>query len=199
MAEPQQAMETLFWVSVLLVAYVYAGYPLLLGLWAQVVNRPVRKSPPQRSEGWPAVSVVLAAHDEARQLHGRVSNLLDQVYPGPLEVIVVSDGSRDDTSEVLAWFGQRIRVIELPRSGKPVALNAGVAAATGEIVVFADARQRFAEDAVRELVANFADADVGGVSGELILDCEYRRCPVGLHDRWRRRTVLEVREVAPQA
>jgi poly-beta-1,6-N-acetyl-D-glucosamine synthase len=191
-------METLFWVSFLLVAYVYAGYPILLGLWAWVVNRPVRKRLPGPGEPWPAVSVVLAAHDEAQQLRGRLSNLLGQIYPGRLEVIVVSDGSVDDTSEVLAWFGRRIRVIELPRGGKPTALNAGVAAATGDIVVFADARQRFAEDAIVELVANFADPDVGGVSGELILDCEYDDAPtdstigggVGLYwtyEKWLRR------------
>jgi cellulose synthase/poly-beta-1,6-N-acetylglucosamine synthase-like glycosyltransferase len=166
-------METLFWVSVLLVAYVYAGYPLLLGLWARAVNRSVRKRLPNAHEPWPAVSVVLAAHNEAPHLHGRIANLLGQRYQGPLEIIVVSDGSVDGTAAVLARFGSRIRVIELPRGGKPTALNAGVAAATGEIVVFADARQRFADDAIHELVANFADPDVGGVSGELILDCEY--------------------------
>ena len=109
MAEPQTAMETLFWVSVLLVAYVYAGYPMLLGLWAWIVNRPVRKRLPGPGEPWPAVSVVLAAHDEAQQLRGRIANLLEQTYPGRLEVIVVSDGSEDDTSDVLAWFGDRIR------------------------------------------------------------------------------------------
>ena len=198
MAEPQKAMETLFWVSVLLVAYVYAGYPMLLGLWAWIVNRPVRKRLPGPGEPWPAVSVVLAAHDEAQQLRGRIANLLEQSYPGRLEVIVVSDGSEDDTSDVLAWFGDRIRAVELPRGGKPTALNAGVSAATGEIVVFADARQRFAEDAIYELVANFADGDVGGVSGELILDCEYDEAPsdstigggVGLYwkyEKWLRR------------
>ena len=198
MAEPQKAMETLFWVSVLLVAYVYAGYPMVLGLWAWIVNRPVRKRVPGPGEPWPAVSVVLAAHDEAQQLRGRIANLLDQNYPGRLEVIVVSDGSEDDTSDVLAWFGDRIRAVELPRGGKPTALNAGVSAATGEIIVFADARQRFAEDAIYELVANFADGDVGGVSGELILDCEYDEAPsdstigggVGLYwkyEKWLRR------------
>ena len=174
---PQQAMETLFWVSVLLVAYVYVGYPLLLGLWARAANRPVRKRAPRSPQKWPAVSVVLAAHDEARQLHRRVTNILEQTYPGRLELIVVSDGSTDNTADVLAWFGKRIRVIELPRGGKPAALNAGVAVATGEILVFADARQRYADDAIVELVANFADPDVGGVSGELILDCEYDDAP----------------------
>jgi cellulose synthase/poly-beta-1,6-N-acetylglucosamine synthase-like glycosyltransferase len=65
-----------------------------------------------------------------------------------------------------------VRLIEIPAGGKPRALNAGVAAATGDILVFADARQRFSTDALRQLVANFADAEVGGATGELVLDCE---------------------------
>ena len=60
----------------------------------------------------------------------------------------------------------------MPAGGKPLALNAGVAAATGDILVFADARQQFCPDALVELVANFADGRVGGASGELVLDCE---------------------------
>jgi poly-beta-1,6-N-acetyl-D-glucosamine synthase len=165
------SMETLFSASVLLVAYVYAGYPLLLALWAAAVRRPVRT----RASGdpnWPSVSVVVAAHNEGPRLSARVTNLLQQRYPGSLEIIVASDGSTDSTRDILERFESRVRLLELPRGGKPLALNAGVAAATGEIVVFADARQRFAPDAIRQLISNFHDPDVGAVTGELILDCE---------------------------
>jgi biofilm PGA synthesis N-glycosyltransferase PgaC len=165
-------METLFWTSVLVVVYVYAGYPLLLAAWSAAAGRPVRKRAVTDARGWPSVSVVVAAHNEGMRLPARVSNLLQQLYPRPLEIIVVSDGSTDSTSRALAPFTSQIKVIELPRSGKPGALNAGVAASTGEIVVFADARQLFAQDTVLQLVSNFADPDVGGATGELILDCE---------------------------
>jgi biofilm PGA synthesis N-glycosyltransferase PgaC len=165
-------METLFWASVLLVAYVYAGYPLLLAMWSAIAGRPVRKGVFPTGRNWPAVSVIVAAHNEGARLPARVANLLDQIYPGPLEVIVVSDGSTDHTHAALARFSNRVRSIELPRGGKPLALNAGAEAAAGEILVFADARQRFTPDAIRELVSNFDDPDVGGVTGELILDCE---------------------------
>ena len=60
----------------------------------------------------------------------------------------------------------------MPAGGKPLALNAGVEAATGDILVFADARQQFCPDALVELAANFDDRRVGGVTGELMLDCE---------------------------
>src|SRR5687767_5173283 len=191
-------METLFWIAVLLVAYVYAGYPLLLALWSRAARRPVRPHA-SNERSWPAVSVVVAARNEASRLSARITNLLEQTYPRPLEVIVVSDGSTDGTRQALATFGSRIRFMELPRGGKPVALNAGVAAASGEIVVFADARQRFAPDAIASLVANFADPQVGAVTGELILDCEEDSAPprettigggVGLYwkyEKWLRR------------
>lgn len=163
-------MEILFWASILLVLYVYLGYPLLIALWAAIAPRPVARS---RARGdWPTVSVVVAARNEADCLPARVSNLLNQNYPNPLEIIVVSDGSSDDTPGALAPYFDRIRFIELPRGGKPRALNAGVAAAHGDIVVFADARQRFASDAIMSLVSNFNDPAIGGATGELILDCE---------------------------
>jgi cellulose synthase/poly-beta-1,6-N-acetylglucosamine synthase-like glycosyltransferase len=165
-------MELLFWVSVLFVAYTYAGYPILLFLWSSLVRRPVRKRSNIGGGTWPTVSVVIAAHNEARHLPGRLRNLLEQRYAGAVEIIVVSDGSTDSTPAVVRSFAGRIRTLEVPRGGKPSALNAGVATATSEILVFADARQRFDRDAIAELVANFDDPRVGGVTGALILDCE---------------------------
>jgi cellulose synthase/poly-beta-1,6-N-acetylglucosamine synthase-like glycosyltransferase len=162
-------METLFWASILLVFYVYAGYPLLLAIWSGLVSRPVAK---RRTLPAPTISVVIAARNEAQRLPARLANLLALEYPTPPEIIVVSDGSTDRTADALVRFGQRVRLIELPLGGKPLALNAGVAAARGDIVVFADARQRFAPNALTDLVANFADPSVGAVTGELVLDCE---------------------------
>lgn len=165
-------METLFWVSALVIAYVYAGYPLLLAVWARAAGRPARKRPYDEGRHWPAVSIILAARNEAGRLPGRIANLLELSYDGPREIIVVSDGSTDDTAAALRPFAGRVRLIEVPAGGKPLALNAGVAAASGDILVFADARQRFGRDTLRELVANFADEEVGGATGELVLDCE---------------------------
>jgi poly-beta-1,6-N-acetyl-D-glucosamine synthase len=165
-------MEIVFWVSVVFVAYVYAGYPLLLAIWSRVGGRAVHKNLPIDGADFPSVSIVVAAHNEGARLAARVRNLREQEYPKPIEIIVASDGSTDNTVAALAPFADHIRVIDLPRGGKPTALNAGVAAARGEIVVFADARQRFAPDAILALVANFADPDVGAVTGQLILNCE---------------------------
>lgn len=165
-------MESLFWVSAFVVAYVYAGYPLLLAAWARVAGAPPRRAAALAPRDWPSLSIIVAARNEAARLRGRIENLLALPYPGPREIIVVSDGSADDPAAALAPFRGRVRLIELPPGGKPRALNAGVAAATGEILVFADARQRFDEHALLELVANFDDEAVGGATGELVLDCE---------------------------
>jgi poly-beta-1,6-N-acetyl-D-glucosamine synthase len=163
-------MELLFWGSLALVLYAYVGYPCVLGLVARVSPWPVRKR--RFDADAPGVSIVMAARNEARRLPGRIDNLLVQTYPGPKQIIIVSDGSTDGTVDTLLPFAGQVDVIEIPASGKATALNAGVAHARHDILVFADARQRFASDALAELVANFADPAVGGVTGELVLDCE---------------------------
>jgi cellulose synthase/poly-beta-1,6-N-acetylglucosamine synthase-like glycosyltransferase len=194
-------MEILFWTSACLVAYVYAGYPVLLAAWAWLAPRPPRKgSFPDGA--WPAISIVVAARNEAPRLRGRIDNLLSLEYDGTREVIVVSDGSTDATADALGGLPSAVRLIEIPASGKASALNAGVAAAAGDIVIFADARQRFDAGALRALVSNFADPAVGGVTGELILDCESGRADstigdgVGVYwkyEKWLRRKESLVR------
>jgi poly-beta-1,6-N-acetyl-D-glucosamine synthase len=120
-----------------------------------------------------SISIILAARNEAARLPARIDNLLALDYPADRrQIIVVSDGSTDDTMRVLEPYRSVVEVIDAPACGKAAALNAGVARASGEILVFADARQMFAPDAVRALIAPFADASVGGVTGELLLDCE---------------------------
>jgi cellulose synthase/poly-beta-1,6-N-acetylglucosamine synthase-like glycosyltransferase len=188
-------MRLLFLFSAAIVAYVYAGYPALLVLWARMADRRPRRQP-FAAERWPSLSVVVAARNEAPRLAARVDNLIDQHYPGRVEILVVSDGSTDDPAAALARFGDAVTLITLSPSGKPSALNAGAAAATGDILVFADARQRFAPGALATLVENFADPSVGGATGELVLDCELEQSAseigegIGLYwkyEKWLRR------------
>jgi cellulose synthase/poly-beta-1,6-N-acetylglucosamine synthase-like glycosyltransferase len=183
-------MELLFWLASAFVLYVYVGYPALLAIAVRVRTRLLgRRLAGLRQPGshrsvhqatgaghhLPAVSVVIAVRDEAQRLPGRIQNLLDAAYPQDrLEIIVASDGSTDDTADAIAPFADRVRFLALPRAGKASALNAAVAQARHPIVVFADARQRFAPDAIRRLVTHFRDPQVGAVSGELVLDCEER-------------------------
>lgn len=162
-------MALVFWISVAMVAYVYVGYPAVLRLWAALRPRAV-----EGGVGFePGVSIVIAARNEGARLAARIDNLLELDYPAAKrQIIVVSDGSTDDTLDVLAPYRRVVDVVVVPAGGKALALNAGVAQARFEAVVFADARQVFAPDAVRELVAPFADRAVGAVTGELRLDAE---------------------------
>lgn len=164
-------MEVLFWVSTFVIAYVYAGYPLLLAAWARLVPKPPKKAP-FADGSWPSLSIIVAARNEAARLPARIENLLSLDYPGRREIIVVSDGSTDGTAAAIAACAGDVRFIEVPSGGKPRALNAGAGAATGDILVFADARQQFERRALVALASNFADPQVGGATGELVLDCE---------------------------
>jgi len=170
-------MRIVFWASALLVVYTYAGYPL----WLYLRSRWRRGAVQARAALLPVsppVSIVMAVRNEEKSLAGKLANLLELDYPAELcEIIVVSDGSSDATAAILAAHAcGRLRVIELPQSqGKAVALNHGIAAARGEIVVFTDARQRIDRDAVRHLVNNFADDGVGAVSGELVIGSDAGR------------------------
>jgi cellulose synthase/poly-beta-1,6-N-acetylglucosamine synthase-like glycosyltransferase len=169
-------METVFWLSVGLIVYVYAGYPVLLAVWARVVTS--RRSTtddtqPRTLRALPAVTVIIAARDEARRLPARIDNLLASDYPNDrMQIIVASDGSTDATLDALEPYASRVELIMLPPGGKARALNVAVARARHPILVFADARQRFAPDTIRRLVRHFERFSVGAVSGELVLDCE---------------------------
>ena len=172
-------MDGVFLLSACVILYIYLGYPLLLAAWARLRPQPPRKARIDAVQRWPAVSIVVAARNEADRLPARIANLLALHYPGPREIVVVSDGSGDGTTRTVQEYlsaccvgPDTVRVLDIPAAGKPSALNAGVSVATGDILVFADARQRFSTAALLELVANFADDRVGGATGELILDCE---------------------------
>jgi biofilm PGA synthesis N-glycosyltransferase PgaC len=165
-------MRLLFWMSALGIGYVYVGYPVLLAVWAACRRRPIR-TPADPAAMPPRISIVIAARNEAARLPARIENLLALDYPSDRrEIIVVSDGSTDKTREVLSQYRDLLHPLAAPPRGKAAALNLGVAHATGEILVFADARQMFAPGALRALAAPFGDPAVGGVTGELVLDCE---------------------------
>jgi glycosyltransferase involved in cell wall biosynthesis len=155
-----------FWAAMALLGYVYVGYGLFIFLKGMFRPRPTI-----RRQVWPRASIVVIAHDEAPRIASRIENLLSLDYPRDrLEILVASDGSTDGTVELLRQFEPAIRVIESPtRRGKAALLNEVIAQTRGEIVALADARQRFAPDALRHLAASFADSSVGAVSGELVL------------------------------
>ena len=163
-------MKTIFIFSAVFILYTYLGYPTYLIIKSKLHPRFVRKG---FKGALPSVSIVIAAKNEANNIERRLENLLEVEYPVHLyEIIVVSDGSDDETNNIVQRFSADQNPVKLityfPSEGKPAALNRGVRESQGEIIVFGDSRQSFEKRAVPELAANFSDPIVGCVSGELV-------------------------------
>jgi cellulose synthase/poly-beta-1,6-N-acetylglucosamine synthase-like glycosyltransferase len=164
------AAAILFWLSAGLLVYTHLGYPLVL--WALHCLRGF----PRHSEanvggdaagGPPTVSLIVPAYDEEEVIAAKVANALALDYPRErLQVIVASDGSTDATAERARAAGADI-VLDLPPGGKVAALNAAAEQASGDILAFSDANSSWAPDALRALVAPFADPEVGYVCGQV--------------------------------
>ena len=153
--------QLLFWIAVAVPLYAFAGYPLVLLGLGLLIRRKVRKAPIR-----PLVSLLIPAYNEARVIARKIENSLALDYPSDrIEIVVVSDGSSDNTADI-ARLNRGVRVIALPiNRGKVAALNAAVPELRGDIVVFSDASAMLALDSVRLLVENFADPSVGAASG----------------------------------
>jgi glycosyltransferase involved in cell wall biosynthesis len=153
-----------FWVSVGLLLYTHLGYGAVLAALAPLRGRK-RPGAIGAPAELPEVSVIVAAYAEQEVIAARVSNLRALNYPAQrLEVLVACDGSPDATAARARKAGADL-VLELPRGGKVRAQDAAVARARGEIVAFSDANVRWERDALRALVAPFADSRVGYVCG----------------------------------
>jgi cellulose synthase/poly-beta-1,6-N-acetylglucosamine synthase-like glycosyltransferase len=198
-------VTTLFWLSLGLVAYSYLGYPVVIGAWAALreavegvrflAGGPDRRQRRRGDRGWPAVSVVLSAHDEETCIRQKIENCLALDYPSDrLEVVVGCDGCTDQTAAFARSFGDpRVRVVEFPRSGKANVLSCLVPSANGEVVVLTDANTMLDRGALKALARHFADASVGAVVGRLRLYNRVRReYEESLY--WRYETILKYYE-----
>lgn len=141
--------EYLYWSCLLLPVYAYLGYPVLLTLLAPLfpVRRYITAVPMD-------VSIIIAAHNEARHIEAKLRTLLAQDYPArSLQIILASDGSTDDTVACARnVIDPRITVLDLPRQGKAAALNTGVAHSSGDILVFTDADNQWFPDTLGHLL-----------------------------------------------
>jgi len=155
-------MIILFWFALVIITYTYVLFPLIVFLRGRFFREPYTSA-----EIDCTVSIVIAAYNEARSIGKKLDNLLALNYPKEhLEVIIASDGSTDETDEIVKRYGgYGIKLLSLPRMGKADALNAAVKASNGEIIVFSDANSMFTQDALHALINPFADSKIGGVAG----------------------------------
>lgn len=161
------ALEIVFWLSCALIVWTQVGYAVALCLLARVFARPESSRQTPRESSLPALSLIVAAHDEQGVIAAKVHNALALDYPRELlEVIVACDGCTDETAARARNAGADL-VLELPRGGKIRAQDTAVRQARGEIVAFSDANALWEPDAGRILVGAFSDPKVGYACGRV--------------------------------
>ncbi|MBS3804741.1 MAG: glycosyltransferase family 2 protein [Oleiphilaceae bacterium] len=163
-------LKAIFWLSLILLIYVYIGYPLAARALASLRDKKVRKDASHQ----PYVSILIAAYNEAADIEATINNKLGQDYPSEkMEVLVISDESEDGTDEIVQRIGKNahcpVRLFrQVPRQGKTEGLNTLVPEASGEIILFSDANSQWDTEAVSKLCSNFADPKVGYVTGKMV-------------------------------
>jgi cellulose synthase/poly-beta-1,6-N-acetylglucosamine synthase-like glycosyltransferase len=184
--------KTLFWGSLGALAWTHVGYPVTTGVLARVRERRVAKD--RAAE--PSVAVIVAAFNEEAVIERRLENLLALDYPrDKLRIVVASDASTDRTNELVEAVSSReprVQLLECPRGGKVAAQDRAVRETESEVVAFSDANATWAPDALRRLVANFADPEVAYVCGRLRLGAAEGSNREGLY--WRYELWLRDRE-----
>ena len=158
--------QWIFWISFLIILYFSIGYPLVL-----VIISKSRRLKHKSSENYlPKVSLIIAAFNEEKIIEEKIKNSLSLDYPqDKLEIIVASDASTDQTDEIVRSYQNQGIILyrQDEHLGKTNVQNEATKIAQGEILVFSDATGMYNKDAVRKLVRNFADPNIGCVAGEL--------------------------------
>jgi cellulose synthase/poly-beta-1,6-N-acetylglucosamine synthase-like glycosyltransferase len=164
------ALAAARWLTTALTVLLFPIAALMLLRAAFVVtfarrHARARRSRPVGSRYTPFASVVVPAFNEAVGIERAVRSLAKSSYPD-FEVIVVDDGSSDGTADLVDRLQlERVRVIRQANAGKSAALNRGIAAARGEVIVMVDADTVFERDSLRKVIAPLAAPEVGAVSG----------------------------------
>lgn len=194
-------LKAALYFCLILVLYNYAIYPALIILYASLRTKHGASSNDTREHETgrlPRVTFLIAAYNEEKVIERKIENTLRIAYPVTLfEILVVSDGSDDNTHEIVSRYaGRGVQSLHQPaRRGKTAALNRGVNAATGEIILFSDANNDFSEDAVLNLVRHFRNPAVGGVCGaKRIRPADQRMSTVGDSLYWKYESAIKYAE-----
>ena len=156
-------MDKLFLLLVLIIGYVYPGYPATLWILGKLKRCSIKKA-----NITPFVSLLIPAHNEEKCIGKKIENCLALDYPkDKLEIIVASDGSIDKTNSIVEQYVEKGVVLNgsFQRLGKSVALMRCVNMAKGEIILFSDADSMLEKDSLKKLIRNFADLTIGCVEG----------------------------------
>ena len=191
---PSMTVEIVLYLSLFLIIYNYFLYPIAIWLIAEMRGQE-EPLPGLPDDKLPSVSIIVAAYNEEKVMRRKVENSLQLNYPAELmQVIVVSDGSDDETHAIVESFDDpRVLAMHEPeRRGKSAAINRAAAQATGDIVVLSDANNDYGDDAIRELVKHFSADSTGAVSGaKCIYGSEGRESATGDGLFWKYETIIK--------
>lgn len=160
-------LMSLFWISLFLIFYTYAGYPLLIFLLSKIA--PKRESYVEVS---PQVTILIPAYNEEKFIPEKLDNTLSLDYPREkLQILVAADGSSDKTPEIVkSYNAQGVELSFIPdRNGKMAAIVRAMQFSKGEIVIFSDANNMYDKQAIRELILPFSDSRVGATTGAKLI------------------------------
>lgn len=186
----QTTAQILFWTSLTALFYTYAGYPLLVYFVSLIRPQKFKKLFYE-----PAVTILITAFNEEKDIAGKIENTLQIDYPKEkMEILVASDGSSDRTDEIVKTFSAHgVKLFRQEgRMGKTFTQNKAVEQAKGEIILFSDATTNYKHDVLREILPNFADEKVGCVAGKLIyVDESESNVGSGAKSYWNYETFLK--------
>jgi cellulose synthase/poly-beta-1,6-N-acetylglucosamine synthase-like glycosyltransferase len=157
--------------AILVVGYAYTIYPILISLLSRLFGR-TQVRPAVATDELPSITLIISAYNEKNFIQRKLDSVLTMKYPrNRLEIIVASDGSTDDTNDIVLEYASRGVKLKAfaERRGKSAVLNDVIPHAHGEIVILSDANTFHEPDAATKLVAWFTNPDVGIVCGRLVL------------------------------
>lgn len=164
-----KAVEILFWIFLFVVFYTYIGYGVLLYIMVfikELYNKPTSLHLPLESE-LPDVTILITAYNEEDIVREKMTNTMMLDYPSEkLRILWITDGSTDNTNEILSEYDNLEVRYEAKRGGKTAAVNRGMTFVKTPVVIFTDANTMLNREAVTEIVKAFSDPKVGCVSGE---------------------------------
>lgn len=160
--------EIVFWTSILIIFYTYAGYPILLIILTKPkISNSLSDHYVNYSTPLPSVALIIAAYNEEKILERKIHNSLEIDYPQEkFNIILITDGSDDGSNDIVSQYPQIKLLYEPQRKGKLAAMNRAVGYTRSEIIVFSDANALLNPESVKRLISHYSDAKIGGVAGE---------------------------------
>ncbi|HHE40256.1 MAG TPA: glycosyltransferase family 2 protein [Candidatus Cloacimonetes bacterium] len=189
-----------FWISAIVLFYVYFGYPVLILFLSKLLPKPFVKFSEEELQNaslLPEISIFIPAYNEEPVIEKKIRNTLELDYPkDKMEIVVASDGSEDKTVEITQLYSDKIQLMAYDvRIGKTGLINKTVPKLKGEIIIFSDASAMLSVNALKELISPFKDPKIGSVSGLYILrDASSTSRAEGESFYWHYETFLKTNE-----